>query len=325
VTALVTGGAGFIGSHLVEHLVRRDEKVVVIDDLSTGRRENIAGLGDDLAELTVGSVLNAGLVEQLIAGASVVYHLAAVVGVDRVCRDPALALRVNIEGTRVVLDACARHGVTAVIASTSEVYGKNRDVPLSEDAQTILGPTSVPRWSYAVSKLADEHLARAVDGGIPVVLLRYFNSYGPRLDLLGYGSVTARFIGQALQGLPMTIYGDGRQTRSFTYVEDTIAATVAAAELGAGGVYNIGSDREISINDLADAVRQVAGSSSKIIHRPPPSAWGPFDEPRRRLPDTSLARQRLDWRPRVDLIEGLGRTVAWMRPRLDQIGLKESA
>jgi UDP-glucose 4-epimerase len=325
VTAVVTGGAGFIGSHLVEHLARRGEKVVVIDDLSTGQAENIAHLLNERVQLTVGSVLDAGLVEQLVAGASAVYHLAAVVGVDRVCRDPAVTMRVNIEGTRVVLEACARHGAKALIASTSEVYGKNQNVPLGEEDAAILGPTVVPRWSYAISKLANEHLALALQERLPVAIVRYFNSYGPRLDQAGYGSVIARFVGQALQGMPVTVHGDGRQTRSFTYVEDTVDATLAAADLADGGVYNIGSSQETGIKELAEMVREITGSSSQIVHRRVPSVWGRFDQPRRRLPDNSLAVGRLNWRPRVDLPEGLRRTAAWMRPRLVEIGLEEAA
>lgn len=314
---VVTGGAGFIGSHLVEALVELGEEVTVVDDLSTGRRENLAGCLDGArVRLVAGSVLDADTLGPLIAEASVVYHLAAVVGVDRVCHDPAKTLVENIGGTRTVLELCRRHEAPVVVTSTSEAYGKNPDVPLRESDDTLLGPTSVPRWSYALSKLVDEQLAWALMKDLPVTVLRYFNCYGPRIDPKGYASVVSIFADQALKGSPITVYGDGRQTRSFTYVRDTVAATIAAGRSGITGVFNVGRPDEISINELAGLIKEVAGSDSPITHGPQPADWGSFEEPGRRVPDIEKARRDLGFEPCVDLVDGLKLTIDWMRSRL---------
>lgn len=312
-SALITGGAGFIGSHLTESLAE-NEDVIVFDDLSTGRQDNLKEcLESQAANLINGSVLDRQALVPLIRNADTVYHLAAVVGVDRVARDPERTLAVNIDGTRNIIELCGRYDTKLVLASTSEVYGKNQDVPLSEEDDTIIGPTSISRWAYAVSKLADEHLALAGVGDIPVTVVRYFNCYGPKIDPEGYASVIAVFIDQALNGNPLTIYGDGCQTRSFTYVADTVAGTIAAGNYETGGVFNIGKPDEIAINDLAKLVLELTNSASQIVYRPYPSGWGRFEETKRRVPDIERAKQVLGFAPETELVEGLKKTIKWIR------------
>ena len=264
----------------------------------------------------VGSIVDRSSIEPLIAEADLVFHLAAVVGVERVCSDPARTLFVNIEGSRIVLELCRRFETKVILASTSEVYGKNSNLPLAEDDETVLGPVTVKRWSYAVSKLADEHLALALKDQLPVVIVRYFNCYGPHVDPAGYGSVVARFVDQALREEPITIYGDGNQTRSFTYVRDTVNGTIAASNSNTGGIFNIGNTTETTINDLAALVLAKTGSSAPIVHQPFPARLGSFEEQRRRQPDITKARQELDFDPATSLVEGLKETISWMRQEL---------
>ena len=322
---LITGGAGFIGSHLAEALAKNDE-VVVFDNLSTGQEENLKDfLGKSSTRMVVGSVLDRQKLEPLVEQADIVYHLAAVVGVDRVIRYPRATLAVNIDGTRNVVDLCRQSGSKLVLASTSEVYGKNQDVPLAEDDSTWLGPTTVPRWCYAVSKLADEHLALASAKEMTVVIVRYFNCYGPRIDPAGYASVIALFIDQALRGEPITVYGDGSQTRSFTYVADTVAATVAAGAYNGTGVFNVGRAEEISIDDLARLIRESTASDSPIVHQSFPARWGRFEETRRRVPNISRAREALGFEAETELIDGIDKTVRWARERLSEVSTGEVA
>jgi len=315
---IVTGGAGYIGSHLTDALIAADHTVTVLDNLSTGKMGNIQHLlGHARFHFVCDSILNTGLMDRLVSEADVVFHLAATVGVKYVVEDPLQCIVTNVRGTEVVLEAAYRYWRRVVIASSSEVYGKSEKVPLSEEDDSLLGPTAVGRWSYALAKALDEHLAFAYHRqGLPVSVVRFFNSYGPRLDPRGYGSVVARFIGQALAGQPMTVFDDGRQTRCMTYVEDTVRGTLLAATLpqAEGKAFNIGNDRETSILDLAEMVRQVTGSQSEIKHVTYSQAYGPrFEETRRRVPDTGRARQVLGFEARVSLEEGLRRTVAWFR------------
>lgn len=315
---LVTGGAGFIGSHLVDALIAEGHEVVVLDDLSVGKLENVA---HHLAHLRFrfvqDTILNEAALEPLIRWADLVFHLAAVVGVKYVVEDPLRAIRVNVRGTENVLDLAFRYGVRTVVASSSEVYGKSARVPLREDDDRLLGPTTVPRWSYADAKAIDEYIALAyARQGLPVTVVRYFNAYGPRLDPRGYGSVVARFFTQALRGEPLTVYGDGQQTRSFTYVADTVRGTILAGMKpeAVGGIFNIGSDREITIRDLAQRILELTGSRSEIVYVPYAAAYGPdFEETRRRVPDVSRAREVLGFEAQVSLEEGLRRTLEWFR------------
>ncbi|MGH9189141.1 MAG: NAD-dependent epimerase/dehydratase family protein, partial [Acidimicrobiales bacterium] len=225
---LVTGGAGYIGSHLVDALCDDGHEVAVLDNLSTGRIGNLSGRLDQVRFLQ-GSILDASLVMSEVEKSQLVFHLAAAVGVRHIVDDPLQSLLVNTQGTHNVMAACFRHWRKIVFASTSEVYGKAAKVPMREDDDRILGPTTVHRWSYATAKAIDEHLALAYAAlGLPVVIVRYFNSYGPRLDERGYGSVVANFLRHSLAGSPLPVHGDGSQTRCFCYVDDTVRGTFLA-------------------------------------------------------------------------------------------------
>jgi UDP-glucose 4-epimerase len=315
---LVTGGAGFIGSHLVDALMGQGHKVTVIDDLSVGKASNIAHhLDSDRFRFVNDSILNLGTLEALIRPADVIYHLAAAVGVKYIVDDPVGAIVTNVRGTENVLRLAFKYWVPTVIASSSEVYGKSTRVPLSEEDDRILGPTTVGRWSYSDSKAIDEYFALGyAEQGFPVSIVRYFNTYGPRLDPKGYGSVIAKFVTQALRGAPLTVHDDGSQTRCFTYVGDTVAGTILAATQpeAAGRAFNIGSDREISIMALARKILALTGSPSEIRQVPYERAYGPnFEDTRRRVPDVSRARDVLGFEARTSLEEGLRQTLDWFK------------
>jgi UDP-glucose 4-epimerase len=318
VKVLVAGGAGYIGSHLVDALVADDHQVTVLVNLSTGKSANISHLLDHPRfRLVCDTILNESLVDQLVAQADIVYHLAATVGVKYVVDNPLKCIVTNVRGTEVVLESAYRYWRRVVIASSSEVYGKSEKVPLSEEDDSLLGPTTVGRWSYALSKALDEHLAFAYHRqGLPVSVVRYFNSYGPRLDPRGYGSVVARFINQALDGQPITVFDDGQQTRCFTYVDDTVRGTLLAGTLAEaeGKAFNIGNNREASIKELAQKVRDAVNPRLEIKHIPYVEAYGArFEETRRRVPDTRRARDVLGFEVKVTLEEGLSRTIEWFR------------
>jgi UDP-glucose 4-epimerase len=298
---LITGGAGFIGSHLAEHLLARGDEVRVVDDLSTGRVENVpAG-----ATLVEGSVLDAGLVRSLVADADLVFHLAAAVGVRLVLEAPVETIETNVEGARVVLDAAARAGVRCVFASSSEVYGKSERLPFREGDPLLLGATSEPRWSYACSKAMGEWLAlaHAREHGLPVTIVRFFNVVGPK-QRGRYGMVLPNLVRQALAGEELTVFGDGSQTRCFLHVDDAVEAVLALAgeERALGGVFNVGGTREISIDALAQLVRRELSSSSRIVHMPYREAYGTSipDLPRRR-PDVTRLRELTGFAPRRTL------------------------
>jgi UDP-glucose 4-epimerase len=315
---LVTGGAGFIGSHLVDRLIAEGREVTVLDDMSTGSERNLAGhVSNPRLRLVHGSILDASLVDQLVGASPLVFHLAAAVGVQHIMDDPLGSLLTNVNGTEHVLATAARHGSRVLLASTSEVYGRSHQIPFRESGDRILGPTSVHRWSYATAKALDEHLAFAyLDGGLQVSIVRYFNSYGPRIDQRGYGSVIARFAAQALAGVPLTVHGDGKQTRCFTYVTDTVEGTVRAATLeeAVGGVFNIGTSREVTIMELAHEVRTLLRSSSEIRLEPYETQYPKgFEDTRRRVPDVTLAREVLGFEPKVQFSDGLARTLDWCR------------
>ena len=317
-SVLVTGGAGFIGSHLVDRLVAADHRVTVLDDLSTGNTRNLAALsGDPRLEIRRGSVLDAELVDSLVERNPLVFHLAAAVGVRYIVDDPLGSVLTNVRGTENVLSSAARHGARLVLASTSEIYGRNTNVPFREDAERVLGPTWMHRWSYSTAKAIDEHLAFAYfDRGLPVSIVRYFNSYGPRIDERGYGSVVARFIAQALGGRPLTVHGDGLQTRCFTYVSDTVDGTLRAGTRpeALGKVVNIGAAQEISVLELAETIREIVGSSSAVDLVPYESSYPRgFEDTRRRVPDVARARDELGFTALVTLRDGMRRTVDWCR------------
>jgi UDP-glucose 4-epimerase len=311
---LVTGGAGYIGSHLVDALCESGHEVHVLDNLSTGKASNLAARLDDV-RMVNGSILDADLVEREVERAQLVFHLAAAVGVRHIVDDPLASLLTNTRGTENVLSACFRSWRKVVIASTSEVYGKTAQVPMREDDDRVLGPTTVHRWSYSTAKAVDEHLAFAyAANSLPVVIVRYFNSYGPRLDERGYGSVVANFLRQALAGVPITVHGDGSQSRCFTYIDDTVRGTMLAGFTpeAEGQVFNLGATRETTIRELADMIKGAVGSDAPIAPTSYESYYGPgFEDTRRRVPDITRAREFLDWEPEVSLEDGMARTIEW--------------
>jgi UDP-glucose 4-epimerase len=316
--ALITGGAGFIGSHLAEALLAQGHAVAVLDDLSTGLVENLRSIqGHPRFALDVGSVRDEALVQKLVDEADVVYHLAAAVGVRLILERPVETIETNIIGTERVLRAAAHRGTRVVLASTSEVYGKNDAVPLSEEDDRILGPTTKSRWSYACSKAIDEFLGLAYhrERGLPVVIVRLFNTVGPR-QTGRYGMVVPRFVRQALDGAPMTVYGDGRQSRCFTDVQDAVRAIIALSlSPGAvGQVFNVGTTDEVSIGELAERVKRLTGSASPIVLVPYDEAYQPgFEDLRRRVPSIAKAGRVVGYEPQVPLDETLRRVIDFLR------------
>ncbi|MFP5375278.1 MAG: NAD-dependent epimerase/dehydratase family protein [Acidimicrobiia bacterium] len=313
---LITGGAGYIGSHLVDRLCVDGHQVTVLDNLTTGKARNI---GHRLGAIRFinGSILDAALVDREVERADLVFHLAAAVGVRHIVDSPLESLLVNTKGTEHVLASCFRYWRRVLVASTSEVYGRTSKIPMHEDDDRVLGPTTVHRWSYSTAKAIDEHLALAYHAqGLPVVIVRYFNSYGPRLDPRGYGSVVANFLRQALAGQPLTVHGDGGQSRCFTYVDDTVRGTLLAgfSEAATGKVVNLGNPRETTILELAEMIRAYVGSTSPVAPTSYESYYGPgFADTRRRVPDITRARELLGWEPTIALEEGLGRTYEWWK------------
>lgn len=300
--ALITGGAGFIGSHLAQRLASLGEDVVVLDDLSTGSMANLEGIDVGFVE---GSILDVDLVDRLAAEHSIVFHLAAAVGVRRILERPLASFRANLRGTETVLEAAARHGTKVVLASTSEVYGKSRQVPFREDADRVLGAPSVVRWAYAEAKALDEFVASCLgrEEGLPFVVARLFNTVGPR-QVGTYGMVVPTFVRQALAGQPLTVHGDGTQARCFTHVDDTVDALLLLAREDAcvGGTYNVGSSERTTVMALAERVIERTGSSSGIEIVPYDVAYGPgFEDMPVREPDTTALRAATGWEPKRDL------------------------
>jgi UDP-glucose 4-epimerase len=315
---LVTGGAGFIGSHLVEGLLHRGDEVVVLDNLSTGRLQNLKNLaGHPNLEILEESVLNRPVVERLVDRVDRVFHLAAAVGVQYVVEHPLQSLLTNIHGAEYVLEAASRSAKPVILFSTSEVYGKSDAVPFSENNDRVMGPTAVSRWGYASSKAVDEFLALAYhrEKGLPVVIVRCFNTCGPR-QTGSYGMVIPRLIRRALAGQPMEVYGDGKQTRCFSYVGDVVRGVLLLADCpdANGEVFNIGTDEEVSVNELAARIRTVTGSASPIVHIPYEEVYGQsFEDMRRRVPDLTKIDSYVGYRPEVRLDELLAMTVEHAR------------
>jgi UDP-glucose 4-epimerase len=316
--ALVTGGAGFIGSHLSEALIAEGHEVTIIDDLSTGRIENLAAVAAAPRLHTHWtSILEEEDLQEFVDEADVVYHLAAAVGVRLILERPVETIETNIIGTDRVLRCAAKGQKKVVIASTSEVYGKNDRVPLRETDDGVLGPTTKSRWSYACSKAIDEFLGLAYfrARGLPVVIVRYFNTIGPR-QIGRYGMVVPRFVQQALAGEPITVYGDGQQSRSFTDVADAVGATIAVSRHPAaiGEVFNVGTGTEITINELAARVKHLTGSSSPIVRIPYEQAYeGGFEDPRRRVPDVTKLQAIVGFTAAVDITASLEKVIAYYR------------
>lgn len=313
---LVTGGAGYIGSHLVDRLVVLGHDVTVLDDLSTGNEANLADSRSNV-RFVQDTILDERLVNKLVRRADTVFHLAAGVGVGNIVAKPLAALITNTRGAENVIEACVKHDKRLLLASTSEIYGKTGKMPMSEDDDRVLGSTTIARWGYSTAKAIDEHLALAhAQHGLRMSVVRYFNSFGPRLDPRGYGSVVANLVRQALDGEPLTVHGDGNQTRCFTYVDDTVEGTLRAGldTKAEGIVFNVGNDRETTINDLARLVIEMTGSRSEIRHVSYEERYGKgFEDTKRRVPDVRRAAEVLGFRAAVELREGLERTLQWWR------------
>jgi UDP-glucose 4-epimerase len=313
---LITGGAGFIGSHLAERLLEQGEQVRVIDNLSTGSARNIQHLKSVRGfQCFVDTITNQNLMKELIDEADVIYHLAAAVGVRLIVESPTQAMETNIRGTEVVLELAAKKRKRVLITSTSEVYGKRNHVPFREDDDLVLGPPDKGRWSYACSKLIDEFLAVAYwkESGLPTVIARLFNVVGPR-QTGRYGMVIPNLVKQSLSGKDMTVFGDGSQSRCFTYVNDAVGALIALADSAAtnGEVYNIGSTEEISILDLAHKIKKMTGSDSRIVLVPYEKAYKDgFEDMMRRVPNLSKIERAIGYRPSMDLDEILVGTIQY--------------
>ncbi len=312
---LVTGGAGFIGSHLCEALLREGHQVTALDNISTGRFENVSHLQEDPSfELVVGSILQPMLVDKLVERADRVYHLAAAVGVNLIVENPVDSMTTNIKGTEIVLEMANRYRKKTLVTSTSEIYGKNSAGPVKEDDDRILGSPLKTRWSYSTAKALDEILAYVYfkEKKLPTVIVRLFNTIGPR-QTGHYGMVVPRFINQALLGHPITVYGTGEQSRCFLSVSDAVSAMMRLMETpGAeGDVFNIGSCEEITINELAAKVVKIAGGDSSIEHIPYSEAYEEgFEDMERRVPDCTKVRELVGFEPTMTLDEIIKQMVA---------------
>ena len=315
---LITGGAGFIGSHLAEALIKRGDGVCAVDNISTGIVENIAHLqGNPRFHFINDSVLNEELMRELIGDCNIVYHLAAAVGVKYIMENRLKAFEVNVRGTETVLELASKERKKVMIASSSEIYGKNGKVPYKEDDDRVLGSTTLHRWSYSCTKALSEFLALAYwqERGLPIVIMRFFNTVGTR-QLGRYGMVVPRFIECALSSLPLTIYGDGSQTRCFTCVDDVVNAVISLAECSdaVGHVFNVGSNEEISINDLARKIIELANSSSVIKYVPYDTAYGQgFEDMQRRVPDISKIYSFVGWKPEIELDQMLVKMITYRK------------
>lgn len=316
--ALITGGAGFVGSHLAERLLAEGHEVFVLDNLSTGSIDNIAHLkSDPKFHYTIEDVTNEPVLAELIDRADVVFHLAAAVGVKLIVEAPVHTIETNVHGTEVVLKHANKKKKLVVIASTSEVYGKSADVPFHEEADLVMGPTLKHRWAYACSKAIDEFLALAYwkEKKLPVIIIRLFNTVGPR-QTGQYGMVIPNFVRQAMAGQPITVFGDGTQSRSFTYVGDVVDALAKLVQepRAIGEVFNIGNPNEITIKGLAEKIRDMTGSSSAIQLIPYDEAYEKgFEDMPRRVPDITKIQSLIGFRPTVQLDEILARVIEHFR------------
>ena len=320
---LITGGAGFIGSHLCEKLLKLGDEVTVLDNLSTGRYENVAHLKANLKfNLVVGSILDEELVSKLCEKTDAIFHLAAAVGVELIVKHPLDSLTTNIKGSETVLDMAQRYNRKVLITSTSEIYGKNVNGPLREDDDRILGSPLKSRWGYSTAKAVDEMLAYVYwkQKGLPTIIVRLFNTVGPR-QTGAYGMVIPRFVAQALKDEPLTVYGDGSQSRCFLHVQDAVDALVKLMQnpRAQGGVFNVGSQEEITIKDLAKKVIQLTESKSEVVYISYDQAYeAGFEDMQRRVPDISKIQNLIGYRPTADLEGILKSVIGYFRKRLKQ-------
>ncbi|MEE9274536.1 MAG: GDP-mannose 4,6-dehydratase [bacterium] len=316
--SMITGGAGFIGSHLATELLVRGHEVFIIDNFTTGRLENLEHIrSNPRLHLAMGSILDADFLDPLVRDCDEIYHLAAAVGVHLVMEKPVETIMTNVRGTEVVLQLARQYGRKVLIASSSEVYGKNKYRPLREDDDRILGSVTKQRWAYANTKTLDEFLALAYhrEWGLPIVIVRFFNIVGPRQSGR-YGMVIPRFVESAVKGEPITVFGDGAQTRCFSHVSDVVrgVADLMAHPQAVGEVFNIGNNNEISIADLAGLVKKLAGSSSPIHFIPYEDAYGDgFEDMERRVPDLTKIHNLMGYEPRVHLDEILESVIEYFR------------
>ena len=315
---LITGGPGFIRSHLAEKLLQAGEEVFVIDDLSTGSLKNIAHLKNNKNfYFTKGTILDRVKLNKLASKADQIYHLAAAVGVKTVVEKPLESFLLNTRGTEIVLDAALKYKIPVLVTSTSEIYGKNDKLPFSEESDRIYGSAYHSRWGYAMSKGADEFLALAYhrEKGLKTVIVRLFNVVGPRQTGV-YGMVVPRFVQQALSGKPITVYGDGLQTRCFGYVDDAVGALIKLVNSPKtnGRIFNLGSDEEISIKELAQKVNKMAGNKSRIVFMPYEKVYGQdFDDMAHRRPDLSRVREFIGYGAKISLEESLKKIIKYFR------------
>jgi UDP-glucose 4-epimerase len=318
--ALITGGAGFIGSHLADELLRRGQSVVVIDNFSTGKYENISHLdGREDFQLVAGDILDRTLVDKVVEKSDVVYHLAAAVGVELIVKNPWHSLTTNIRGSEIVLEIAYRYHKKVLIASTSEIYGKNTNAPLGEDDDRILGSPLKSRWAYSTSKAVDEILAYTYwkDKKLPTIIVRLFNTVGPR-QTGAYGMVIPRFVVQALRGQPLTVFGSGQQSRCFLYVQDAVNALIALMNhpRAVGDVFNVGSQEEVTIETLASLVIELTGSRSEIVRIPYDQAYeSGFEDMPRRIPDISKVQNLVGFTPSCRLRQILMEVIEFYRAR----------
>ena len=303
---LITGGAGFIGSHLVDHLITKGDQVIILDDLSGSSNNNLVGQNKSTnLEIVNGSILNQELVTKLMKDVTHCYHLAAALGVEKINNDPITTFETNLKGSQIVLDAAANIGARTLLASSSEVYGKNPTMPLNEESDRVLGSSQVARWSYSEAKAMDELHAFELykDKSFLVSIARFFNTVGPRQSG-SYGMVLPRFIKAALSNQPLTVYGDGTQSRTFCSVTDVVDALVLLMDSkeSIGQAFNIGSTNEITITELAQKVIKLTDSKSEIVYKKHSEVFGDhFEEPQRRVPDVSKIKQAVGWQPKQSL------------------------
>jgi len=315
VKILITGGGGFIGSHLSEELLERGHEVFILEPGGTTKVRHL--IGHPKFRVVRDSVMDMGILDSLIGQVDLIYHLAAVVGVEHYVGDPYQVLNVNVNGTQNVLKTAFKYGRKVVFSSTSEVYGRNPKLPWSEDDDRVLGSTRIDRWCYSTSKAVGEHFCFAYHKlGLPVTITCYFNIFGPRLDKLDAGRIITIFMGQLLRNEPLTVIGDGKQTRCFTYVSDAVKATVNAGlqDDTNGEIYNIGTDVETSILELAEMMIEISASSSGIKFVDQGDVYGPsYEDIGRRVPDATRMKEQLGVRDLVPLEEGLRKTIEWFR------------